>query len=101
MTRSTCLSVGCATRRQATARGTNNDARTIRSSAMPSVAQLIKALPENEEIEVARGAAPPAARPAQSLRPVPLGRLRRTGLLGTLQAKIAAAYLFYWVRGWL
>jgi predicted unusual protein kinase regulating ubiquinone biosynthesis (AarF/ABC1/UbiB family) len=34
------------------------------------------------------------------MRPVPVGRLRRMGLLGTLQAKIAAAYLFYWVRGW-
>ncbi|MDB5322909.1 MAG: hypothetical protein JWN40_4540, partial [Phycisphaerales bacterium] len=31
---------------------------------------------------------------------VPVGRLRRLGLLGTLQAKIAAAYLFYWIRGW-
>jgi predicted unusual protein kinase regulating ubiquinone biosynthesis (AarF/ABC1/UbiB family) len=34
------------------------------------------------------------------MRPVPVGRLRRVGLLATLQAKVAAAYLFYWVRGW-
>jgi hypothetical protein len=33
------------------------------------------------------------------LRPVPVGRWRRLTLLGSLQAKIAAAYLFYWVRG--
>src|SRR4029078_5203693 len=33
--------------------------------------------------------------------PVPVGRFRRLGTLGTLQAKIAAAYLFYWLRGWV
>jgi predicted unusual protein kinase regulating ubiquinone biosynthesis (AarF/ABC1/UbiB family) len=37
---------------------------------------------------------------AASLWPVPVGRWRRLRLLGTLQAKIGAAYLFYWVRGW-
>jgi len=31
---------------------------------------------------------------------VPVGRWRRLRLLGTLQAKIGAAYLFYWIRGW-
>jgi predicted unusual protein kinase regulating ubiquinone biosynthesis (AarF/ABC1/UbiB family) len=31
---------------------------------------------------------------------VPVGRWRRLRLLGTLQAKIAAAYFFYWIRGW-
>jgi hypothetical protein len=35
-----------------------------------------------------------------SLRPVPIGRLRRLSVLGTLQAKIGAAYLFHWLRGW-
>jgi predicted unusual protein kinase regulating ubiquinone biosynthesis (AarF/ABC1/UbiB family) len=35
-----------------------------------------------------------------SFEPIPLGRLRRFTALGTLQAKIAAAYLFYWLRGW-
>jgi hypothetical protein len=35
-----------------------------------------------------------------ALRPVPVGRLHRMRLLGTLQAKIAAAYFFHWLRGW-
>src|SRR5688572_7036297 len=67
---------------------------------MPTVAQLMKALPDEALAE--RDAMPglPPALVAESLRPVPVGRLRRIGLLGTLQAKIAAAYLFYWVRGW-
>lgn len=33
-------------------------------------------------------------------RHLPAGALRRLSTLGTLQAKIAAAYLFHWVRGW-
>jgi aarF domain-containing kinase len=67
---------------------------------MPSVAQLIKALPEDAGAESGRAQALPQPAERWSLRPVPVGRLRRIGLLGTLQAKIAAAYLFYWVRGW-
>jgi predicted unusual protein kinase regulating ubiquinone biosynthesis (AarF/ABC1/UbiB family) len=35
-----------------------------------------------------------------SFEPVPLGRFRRLTTLSTLQAKIAAAYIFYWLRGW-
>src|SRR5579864_1466531 len=35
-----------------------------------------------------------------SQRPVPVGRFRRLSALGTLQAKIGAAYLFHWLRGW-
>jgi aarF domain-containing kinase len=64
---------------------------------MPTVTQLINALPEHEDTD--RITTPPALAES-SLRPVPVGRLRRMGLLGTLQAKIAAAYLFYWIRGW-
>ena len=56
---------------------------------MPTVAQLMQALPEPQEIEQERARSPEVA--AMSLRPVPVGRLRRAGLLGTLQAKIAAA----------
>ncbi|MGB7156659.1 MAG: AarF/ABC1/UbiB kinase family protein [Tepidisphaeraceae bacterium] len=67
---------------------------------MPSVAQLLKALPDDDAIAVGDKTMPGAPSEAMSLRPVPLGRLRRIGLLGTLQAKIAAAYFFYWVRGW-
>ena len=67
---------------------------------MPSVAQLMNALPDPKAMDVAPTEASPTLLAEMSMRPVPLGRLRRIGLLGTLQAKIAAAYLFYWVRGW-
>lgn len=67
---------------------------------MPSVAELIKALPEGDEAEVTQPEIKAGPLAEFALRPVPVGRLRRMGLLGTLQAKIAAAYLFYWVRGW-
>jgi len=67
---------------------------------MPTVAQLMKALPEPREIDRERAEALPPELGELSVRPVPVGRVRRAGLLGTLQAKIAAAYLFYWVRGW-
>src|ERR1700682_6560333 len=63
----------------------------------PSVAELMRALPEEEAPEAAPRPEPLAA---ASLRPVPVGRWRRLRMLGTLQAKIGAAYLFYWVRGW-
>jgi len=64
---------------------------------MPTIAELIKSLPD-EAVQADRLPEPLAS---GSLRPVPVGRLRRIGLLGTLQAKIAAAYFFYWMRGWL
>jgi predicted unusual protein kinase regulating ubiquinone biosynthesis (AarF/ABC1/UbiB family) len=68
---------------------------------MPSLTELMTALPA---VEVSREEQQHEALPlpleAWSLRPVPLGRLRRLRMLGTLQAKIAAAYLFYWLRGW-
>jgi aarF domain-containing kinase len=57
----------------------------------------MRALPEEPAQEI-NGA--PDLVGAASLRPVPVGRWRRIGLLGTLQAKVAAAYLFYWIRGW-
>ncbi len=60
----------------------------------PSVAELLQALPEETEVAV------PEPLAAAALRPVPVGRWRRLGLLSTLQAKIGAAYLFYWLRGW-
>jgi aarF domain-containing kinase len=63
---------------------------------MPTVAQLMNALPE--DVVADQPQSPSAAE--WSMRPVPVGRLRRVGLLATLQAKIAAAYLFYWIRGW-
>lgn len=62
---------------------------------MPTLTELIQSLPD----ERAQADRLPESLPAASLRPVPVGRLRRAGLLGTLQARIAAAYLFYWIRG--
>ena len=67
---------------------------------MASIAELINALPEQQEPAPAAGEFTLPALAEAALRPVPVGRLRRIGLLGTLQAKIAAAYFFYWVRGW-
>jgi aarF domain-containing kinase len=65
---------------------------------VPTAAQLMDALPEPE----VDASWPPLAGilPGASMRPVPVGRFRRLGLLGTLQAKIGAAYLFHWLRGW-
>lgn len=67
---------------------------------MPTVVELMKALPELEEIGSGGSAARSPELIETSLRPVPIGRLRRLGLLTSLQSKIAAAYLFYWIRGW-
>jgi predicted unusual protein kinase regulating ubiquinone biosynthesis (AarF/ABC1/UbiB family) len=67
---------------------------------MPSVVELIAALPEPaEELRQERGPLPDMLA-AWSLRPVPTGWFRRLRTLGTLQAKIGAAYLFHWLRGW-
>ncbi|HEV3025542.1 MAG TPA: AarF/UbiB family protein, partial [Pirellulales bacterium] len=60
--------------------------------------ELLAALPAEAD-----EAAPPAAAIKDlfeklSYRPVPVGSLARLWTLGTLQAKIAAAYLAYWVR---
>jgi predicted unusual protein kinase regulating ubiquinone biosynthesis (AarF/ABC1/UbiB family) len=68
---------------------------------MPSVAELIAALPETAETsEIQDRGSLPALMEAWSLRPIPVGRFRRLRMLGTLQAKIGAAYLFHWLRGW-
>src|SRR5262249_23449054 len=67
------------------------------SHMTPSVAELLRALPDEGEEAPEVG---DNLTGTLSSRPVPVGRLRRVGLLGTLQAKIAAAYLFYWIRGW-
>ena len=63
----------------------------------PTIEDLMSALPEAKPAEPGPLAEMLAA---GSLRPVPVGRWRRLRLLSTLQAKIGAAYLFYWVRGW-
>ena len=67
---------------------------------MPTVAQLMKALPEDDQYAPSTIGATTNRLESLAMRPVPVGRMRRLGLLGTLQAKIAAAYVFYWLRGW-
>ena len=66
-----------------------------------SISELIAALPE-EPAEPSSSAATESAAPVSrmSFEPIPIGRFRRFSTLSTLQAKIAAAYLFYWLRGW-
>src|SRR4029077_1201493 len=66
-----------------------------------NVSDLIAALPA----EVDEGTTPAVAGVPEvvlrsTVQPVPVGRYRRLSALGTLQAKIAAAYLFHWLRGW-
>lgn len=63
---------------------------------MPTIAELMRALPEEGMPAESYGS---ELLKTAALRPVPVGRLRRAGLLASLQAKIAAAYLFYWMRG--
>jgi predicted unusual protein kinase regulating ubiquinone biosynthesis (AarF/ABC1/UbiB family) len=65
-----------------------------------SVTELINALPEPAEEPAADVNVPDDLRAAWSLRPVPTGWFRRLGVLATLPAKIGAAYLFHWLRGW-
>lgn len=66
-----------------------------------TVPELIAALPEPSTDTVTPS---PHGMPEElaraSLLPVPIGRFQRMTALGTLQAKIAAAYLFHWLRGW-
>ena len=66
-----------------------------------SISELIAALPaESDAGEPLAAAELPAPLAPLTLQPVPLGRFRRAATLGTLQAKIGAAYLFHWLRGW-
>lgn len=69
---------------------------------MPTtISELIAALPEEHVEETQSGAAETSAPASRmSFEPIPIGRVRRLTALSTLQAKIAAAYLFYWLRGW-
>ena len=60
----------------------------------PTVAELMQALPEVDAADEALSTLPDSLRKS-SMQPVPMGRLRRMTLLGSLQAKIAAAYAFF------
>ena len=67
----------------------------------PHVADLIDALPEDlPEGEATAGrTALPGLLEKFGQRSLPVGRWNRARIFGTLQAKIAAAYFAYWVRG--
>lgn len=64
----------------------------------PTVAELIQALPQTDADADSFQLSEPLRQ--SSMRPVPIGRWKRMALLGSLQAQIAAAYAFYWLRGW-
>jgi aarF domain-containing kinase len=66
-----------------------------------TVSEMIAALPdEDEELSTSVSAGLPELLSRWSQQPVPIGRLQRLRALSTLQAKIGAAYLFHWLRGW-
>jgi predicted unusual protein kinase regulating ubiquinone biosynthesis (AarF/ABC1/UbiB family) len=64
-----------------------------------TINELIQALPE-ESLEDLYPNRPSTELLEASMRPMPVGRWRRLAVLGSLQAKIAAAYIFHWIRGW-
>ena len=65
-----------------------------------SIAELLKALPADDGDLTPEDALLPDQRElATSDRPIPVGRIRRLSLLGSLQAKLAVAYGFHWIRG--
>lgn len=64
------------------------------------VSELMAALPDEDESVITREASGSELLSRWSRQPVPMGRFQRLRALGTLQAKIGAAYLFHWLRGW-
>jgi len=62
------------------------------------VNELIAALPEDMEYEPSSRDAVRELLAGLSAKPVPLGAFNRLWILGSLQAKIAAGYLAYWIR---
>jgi len=68
------------------------------SSTSPRIAELIEALPVESEEPAGSGAALQDLLQELSHKRVPTGRFSRFWAMGTLQAKIAAAYLTWWLR---
>src|SRR5437667_8404867 len=67
----------------------------------PNISELIAALPEaSTEVPPPVAAGLPEPLPLLPSQPLPIGRFQRLTALGALQAKIGAAYLFHWLRGW-
>lgn len=70
----------------------------------PTLAELLEALPPDVEPRLEGGSAPAREELEAFLaelgrRPIASGRLPRLWALGTLQARIALAYLAWWLRG--
>ena len=68
------------------------------SSMSPRIAELIEALPVESPEACEPGATLQDLLRQLSHKRVPIGRLNRFWVFGTLQAKIAAAYLAWWIR---
>ena len=68
------------------------------SSMSPKIAELIDALPVESQEAAEPGAALQDLLRELSHKHVPIGRLNRFWVFGTLQAKIVAAYLAWWIR---
>ncbi len=65
-----------------------------------SIAELLKALPADDgDLTPEDGTLSDDRELATSDRPIPVGRFKRLSLLGSLQAKLAVAYGFHWIRG--
>ena len=64
----------------------------------PRAAELLAELPEELHGPVSRDEELRQLLRTLSTKPVPTGRLFRMWSLGSLQARIAAAYLAYWIR---
>ena len=64
----------------------------------PTISELIKAFPEDEPGHTTADDQLHDLLAKLADRPVPIGRLTRLWIFGTLQAKLAAAYLAWWVR---
>ena len=68
------------------------------SSMSPRIAELIDALPVESQEAAEPGATLQDLLSELSHKHVPIGRFNRFWVLGTLQAKVAAAYLAWWLR---
>jgi aarF domain-containing kinase len=66
---------------------------------MPTMAQLMDALPDSSSEAALPQSAIHERLEDWALRPVPVGAFRRLRVFGTMQAEVAAAYLFLYLRG--
>jgi len=64
----------------------------------PTLAELLAALPEGLEEQADPSPALHQMLRDLTRRPVPVGRLNRLWVLGSLPAKMALAYLAWWLR---